>query len=145
MHQSCCAGGPDAAFKKLFQIDLGDFSVASGSTITKAFVSDLRPVLQSLNGLVFEKIEGVAVTAGGGVWINNDNDGVNDNSGEQQLIYLGKLFNPYTKSPIAAPVTAPATAPTPASSGLFGFILTVFQAIGFVVIDLVNLLYDFFW
>lgn len=97
----------------------------------------MLPVLQSLNGLVFEKIEGVTVTAGGGVWINNDNDGVLNNSGEQLLMYLGKLFNPYTKPPAAAPVT-PAT---PASSGLFVFILDILRIIGNFLVGLVKLFF----
>jgi hypothetical protein len=34
-------------------------------------------------------LEGLAVTASGNVYINNDNDGVDDNSGEQILLDLG--------------------------------------------------------
>jgi hypothetical protein len=43
-------------------------------------------------GLVPEKIEGSAITASGNVWIVNDNDGVDDNSGETQLLNLGPLL-----------------------------------------------------
>ena len=39
-----------------------------------------------------EKVEGSTVTVGGNVWIINDNDGVDDNSGETQLINLGTIL-----------------------------------------------------
>lgn len=45
--------------------------------------------LPALNGWVYEKIEGLAVSSNGRVWVNNDNDGVDDNSGEQYLFDLG--------------------------------------------------------
>jgi hypothetical protein len=47
--------------------------------------------LKAAGGLVSEKIEGSAMTASGDVYIVNDNDGVDDNSGEIQLINLGQL------------------------------------------------------
>ena len=42
-------------------------------------------------GLVPEKIEGAALMANGDVLIINDNDGVDDNSGETQLLNLGNI------------------------------------------------------
>ncbi|TPV97005.1 MAG: esterase-like activity of phytase family protein [Myxococcales bacterium FL481] len=42
--------------------------------------------------MAYEKVEGVAVTADSNVYIVNDNDGVDDNSGETQLIGLGDIF-----------------------------------------------------
>jgi hypothetical protein len=42
---------------------------------------------------VLEKIEGSALLANGDVIIVNDNDGVDDNSGEVQMMNLGKLLN----------------------------------------------------
>jgi len=44
-------------------------------------------------GNVAEKIEGSAVLPNGEVLIVNDNDGVDSNSGEVQLIKLGKILN----------------------------------------------------
>jgi len=79
-------GGEDAAIKRLFSIDLGDFSVEDGSTISKVFFRDLIPSITAYNGAIIEKVEGLAVTKGGKIWINTDNDGVDDNSGEQLLI-----------------------------------------------------------
>jgi secreted PhoX family phosphatase len=47
--------------------------------------------LLSTGGMVVEKVEGLAVDSVGNVWINNDNDGVDDNSGEQLLLNLGPM------------------------------------------------------
>ena len=48
--------------------------------------------LTATGGLIAEKIEGSAVTADGDVYIINDNDGVDDNSGETNLINLGNIL-----------------------------------------------------
>ncbi len=84
-------GGPDAAIKRIYQIDLS--SVVAGSTLEKTLKADLMEMgtLAAPGGLIYEKIEGLAVTADGTVWINNDNDGVDANSGENQLMSLGNL------------------------------------------------------
>ena len=87
-------GGPDAAVKRIYEIDLGSDlgSLANGTIISKTLYKDVYDVLASTSyGMVYEKIEGLAVTAKGEVWMNNDNDGVDDNSGEQQLWNLGPL------------------------------------------------------
>lgn len=82
-------GGPDAAIKKIFKIDLGDLSsVTADTTIEKEEFYDLMPDLESLNGYTYEKIEGMAVFSSGRILINNDNDGVDDNSGEQYMFEL---------------------------------------------------------
>jgi hypothetical protein len=85
-------GGPDAAIKRLYSIDLGDFAVADGTVIEKVFVRDLMPDLLASGGLAIEKVEGLAVDEDGNVWINTDNDGVDDNSGEQLLLNLGDIL-----------------------------------------------------
>lgn len=84
--------GPDARIKRLYSIDLT--GKANGSTLSKTLVRDLVADLKAPKGHVYEKIEGATVTANGDVWIVNDNDGVDDgaNSGETQLLNLGKLF-----------------------------------------------------
>ena len=81
----------DATIKKIYSIDLGDYSFDNGITIEKTFVRDLIPDITSTNGQILEKIEGLAVTKKGEIWINNDNDGVDDNSGEQLLKKVTKL------------------------------------------------------
>jgi hypothetical protein len=53
---------------------------------------DLIPDLEADNGLVLEKVEGLMVTANGDAFIVTDNDGVDDSSGETQLINLGYIF-----------------------------------------------------
>eukprot|EP00931_Biecheleriopsis_adriatica_P069323 TRINITY_DN4318_c0_g1_i4.p1 TRINITY_DN4318_c0_g1~~TRINITY_DN4318_c0_g1_i4.p1 ORF type:complete len:824 (-),score=197.58 TRINITY_DN4318_c0_g1_i4:319-2790(-) len=89
-------GGPDAAIKKIYSIDLGTDlgSVKDGATISKREFFDLMPTLSSTGGLVYEKVEGLAVSRDGTVWIVNDNDGVDDNSGETQLLSLGAIATP---------------------------------------------------
>lgn len=86
-------GGPDARIKRLYRIDLT--GRADGSTLTKVLVRDLMPDLRAPRGNVPEKIESLAVMANGDVLIVNDNDGVDDglNSGEVQLINLGRILN----------------------------------------------------
>lgn len=84
-------GGPDAAIKRLYHIDLSAYT--DGETITKTLVRDLMDDLSSKGGLVPEKIEGSAVLSNGDVYIINDNDGVDDNSGETQLLNLGAILD----------------------------------------------------
>jgi hypothetical protein len=77
-------GGPDGRIKRIYKIDLT--GVAPGSTVSKELVRDLIPDILAKGGQILEKIEGLAVTGDGEVWIVNDNDGVDDNSGEIQLL-----------------------------------------------------------
>ena len=84
-------GGPDAAIKRLYRIDTT--GVADGQLLTKTLVQDLIPALTSANGLVPEKVEGLAILPNGDSYIVNDNDGLDDNSGEIQLINLGNVTN----------------------------------------------------
>ena len=83
-------GGPDAAIKRLYRFDVSGLS--DGATITKTLVRDLMADLAAPGGLVAEKVEGSAVAINGDVWIVNDNDGVDDNSGETQLLNLGDIL-----------------------------------------------------
>lgn len=83
--------GPDARIKRLYEVDLT--SVDDGETVPKTLVRDVLVDLKALGGHVPEKIEGAAFDATTGkTWIVNDNDGVDDNSGETQLLDLGRLF-----------------------------------------------------
>ena len=90
-------GGPDARIKRVYQIDLADYT--PNSTISKVLVKDLMAadsVLKKNGGQVFEKVEGLAYCKDDDtVWIHNDNDAVDDNSGETQLLELdmwGRAF-----------------------------------------------------
>lgn len=84
-------GGPDARIKRLYRIDLT--GVAAGATLAKTLLRDLISDLKAPGGQVPEKIEGAARLANGNVLIVNDNDGVDNNSGEVQLLNLGKVVN----------------------------------------------------
>lgn len=86
-------GGPDAAIKRIYKIAVAD--ATAGSTLGKTLVRDLMAEgdLTATGGLVPEKLEGMAVTADGDLYIVNDNDGVDDNSGETRLINLGPVIN----------------------------------------------------
>ena len=89
-------GGPDAAIKRIYRIDLS--SASDGDTIARGDKQLLRDLLAEgdltqFGNLAFEKVEGLAVMADGDVYISNDNDGVDDNSGENQLINLGNILN----------------------------------------------------
>ncbi len=79
-------GGPDAAIKRLYRINLD--GVEDGTTVEKMLIRDLMGDLAAPAGLVYEKVEGFAVTANGSAFVINDNDGVDDNSGETQLIRI---------------------------------------------------------
>ena len=82
-------GGPDAAIKKIYAIDLGDYSMDDNILVDKTLVHDLMPDLAAGGGLTVEKVEGLAVDSEGNMWVNNDNDGVDDNSGENLLLNIG--------------------------------------------------------
>lgn len=49
------------------------------------------PDLISYNGQVLEHVDELAIDGRGNLWVNNNNDGVDDNSGEQLLMNLGPL------------------------------------------------------
>ncbi len=83
-------GGPDARVKRLYRIDVTGLN--NGDVVTKTLVDDLMDNLATPGGPIAEKIEGSAVTLSGNVWIVNDNDGVDDNSGETQLMNLGDIL-----------------------------------------------------
>ena len=84
-------GGPDAAIKRLYKFDVT--GLAADAVVTKTLVRDLIADLAAPAGLTYEKVEGLAVTRMGDVLIVNDNDGVDDNSGETQLLNLGPILN----------------------------------------------------
>jgi hypothetical protein len=87
--------GPDARIKRLYRFSVDGLTPladpAVGVTpgfpvVSKTLVRDLIPDLEAPGGLVVEKIEGLAVQPDGTLLVVNDNDGVDDSSGETQLI-----------------------------------------------------------
>ncbi len=93
-------GGPDATIKRVTRFSIAgvtflpESEVGSFSVLEKGVVIDLLEtgVLGAGAGLVAEKIEGLTVLANGDTLIVNDNDGVDDNSGETRLLRLEGLF-----------------------------------------------------
>lgn len=93
--------GDDARIKRLYTCSVADIEpLADPESGTPAFpllaktlATDLMPALQATGGAVLEKIEGLAVLPGGDALIVNDNDGVDDSSGETQLLRLPAVFD----------------------------------------------------
>jgi len=92
-------GGPDAAIKRLYKFSTqGLTSVADNGEVpafplvSKTLVRDLMSDLKATGGLTLEKVEGLAVTDQGTVFVVNDNDGVDDSNGETQLLRLEDIF-----------------------------------------------------
>ncbi|MCB2009530.1 MAG: hypothetical protein KDF64_02795, partial [Geminicoccaceae bacterium] len=56
----------------------------------KSVAIDVLPAMQSGRGWISDKPEGLAVTADDRVFLITDNDGVDDATGETQLIELGR-------------------------------------------------------
>ncbi len=90
-------GGPDARIKKIYEFSVdGIEPKPQGETfpvLSKTFVRDLIPDLTKDNGFVLEKVEGLAVFRNGKTYIVTDNDGVDNASGETQLMNIGKIFH----------------------------------------------------
>lgn len=93
-------GGPDAAVKHIKRFSINGVTFRDHSetpnfdTVTKSLVVDLlfSGVLKVTGGLVPEKFEGLAVLPNKDLLLINDNDGVEDNSGETQLLRLKGLL-----------------------------------------------------
>ncbi|MEM1449511.1 MAG: esterase-like activity of phytase family protein [Planctomycetota bacterium] len=93
-------GGPDASIKRIYSIDATSVTfqpVGNGAmeTLTKTLELDVLAsgVFDDLAVLPFEKLEGMAVLSNGDVLIVNDNDGVDDNSGETRILEFEQLFD----------------------------------------------------
>ncbi len=85
-------GGLDAAVKRVYSIDLGAEEEPAMQIVEKTLVVDLLSTLQeATQGIVPEKIEGLACSKSGDLYLINDNDGVDDNTGETNLWNLGAL------------------------------------------------------
>ena len=68
------------------------------------------PDFAATTSSIFEKVEGLAVTSEGDVWMNSDNDGVYGSSGEQQLINIRSLNITGTAAPVGGATTDEPTA-----------------------------------
>ncbi|MEM9802272.1 MAG: esterase-like activity of phytase family protein [Planctomycetota bacterium] len=92
-------GGPDAAVKRIYSIDVDDVTFRAVTetldVFTKTLESDVlaTSLFDDLGVLPFEKLEGMTILSNGDTLIVNDNDGVDDNSGETRILTLPGLFN----------------------------------------------------
>ncbi len=91
----------DARIKRIYAVSIDGVTplpkAAVGETLEfpvleKTLVRDILPDLAADNGPVIEKVEGLTVLADGSVLIVTDNDGVDDSSGETQMIHLGQII-----------------------------------------------------
>jgi hypothetical protein len=91
-------GGPDAAVKRIYTVDPASVTFTASApfpTLSKSLESDLlgEGAYTPWAGFVPEKVEGLMVLANGDGWVVNDNDGVDDNSGETLLVRLPGLID----------------------------------------------------
>jgi hypothetical protein len=89
-------GNTDARIKKIYSFSVAGLTPQPQGgvfpVLSKTLRADLIPDLLHDNGLVIEKVEGLTILADGDVLIVTDNDGVDDNSGETQMINLGPVY-----------------------------------------------------
>jgi len=87
--------GSNARIKRVYKFSIAGLDPQpQGGTfplVQKTLVRDLMPDLEAPNGLVIEKVEGLAVNRNGQAFIVTDNDGVDDSSGETQFLRLGTI------------------------------------------------------
>ena len=87
-------GGLDSAIKRIYSIVLGNVEdVEDGALLEKTLVMDLASSITETGAPLYEKLEGLAYTPSGDVWLSVDNDGVEDVPGETQLWNLGKIYD----------------------------------------------------
>lgn len=94
-------GGADAAVKRLYSFDADDLTwkghaqTPNMDVAVKTLVRDIlvEGDFDATGGVVPEKLEGFCVLPNGDALLVNDNDGVDDNSGETQLLNLGDILD----------------------------------------------------
>lgn len=87
--------GDGAELKWLTAAALADGEVTRSSKAAY----DLLPDMRASNGWISDKVEGLAVTRHGRVYVVTDNDGVDEWSGETQLLRLGRARNLFDELP----------------------------------------------
>jgi hypothetical protein len=88
-----------AAIKRIYRFSISgltpedDGNAPNFPVVSKTFVYDLLPDLQANGGIALDKVEGLAVLSDGTALAVTDNDGVDDSSGETQLLRIENLFD----------------------------------------------------
>ncbi|WP_424965140.1 esterase-like activity of phytase family protein [Dinoroseobacter sp. S375] len=86
--------GRAAVTKKVYRVPVaemvpGKLGGDDIPTVSKELVRDLLPDLTATGGYVLDKVEGLAITQAGEIFISTDNDGVDDHSGETLFLSIG--------------------------------------------------------
>jgi hypothetical protein len=85
--------GLEAVTKRIYRIPAAEMMPVALSedapVVSKELVRDLIPDLTSTGGYVLDKVEGLAITAEGEIFVSTDNDGVDDHSGETMFFSIG--------------------------------------------------------
>ena len=85
--------GANVVTKKVYRVPLSDMVPAplGGElpVVSKEEVRDLIPDLAAFGGYVVDKVEGLAITSDGEIFVSTDNDGVDDSSGETFFWSIG--------------------------------------------------------
>ena len=109
--------GPAAALKRVYTVDLsGTGGGTTPTPLTKELAVDVLPALRGLRGWTQEKLEGLAIGADGEVYAVTDNDGVDEATGETQLLRLGSAAALFGPEPTTPATTPPTTGPKPTST-----------------------------
>ena len=111
--------GDFAGLKTLISVPAGaDADGAIGTSEKAAY--DLLPHLRATRGWISDKVEGVAVTPAGKVWVSTDNDGVDDWSGETWFFSPGRILEPVPLTAAQVPASMPRTLFVRASTEVAG-------------------------
>jgi hypothetical protein len=86
--------GPDARIKRLYKVSIAGVTPqpqgGAFPILQKSLARDLMADLAASKGWLQEKVEGVAISKDGSVYVVTDNDGVDGNTGETQFLRLGR-------------------------------------------------------
>jgi hypothetical protein len=109
--------GPGAVLKRVYTVDLpGTGGATTPTPLDKELAVDVLPAMQALKGWTQEKLEGLTIGGDGEVYAVTDNDGLDDATGETQLLRLGAastVFGPAPTTPPTTPSTSPPTSAPP--------------------------------
>lgn len=93
-------GNVDAAIKRIYSFAPASVTFTADPAVTPATVAKTLEfdvltsgLFEGVSVLPLEKLESMMITPSGDVWIANDNDGVDDNSGETCVLPIVGLFD----------------------------------------------------